>query len=170
MPADDLKQVLSRSKGGGRDKEFDMAVDKLMKHFDEVAKEGKLSYTEFFSLMLCASNHDDQDESVNRIFAIELTSLDSRDGLVSVRFSTKDFIARRPVDFDKFYQMKSFLGKGSYGEVFLCVHKVTGRKRAVKCLELVRCTWLPMISNCACNCTQHLGFSDTTLCRNKSLF
>jgi len=53
---DDWKQLLTLSKGGHRHNEFHMAVNKLMKCFDEVAKAGKVSCRERFSRMLHAAN------------------------------------------------------------------------------------------------------------------
>lgn len=53
----------------------------------------------------------------------------------TVKFNAGQFVSRRKEKISKHYTIKSALGSGGYGEVFLAVHKDSGTERAIKVIE-----------------------------------
>lgn len=53
----------------------------------------------------------------------------------TVKFNAGQFVSRRKDKISKHYQIKSALGSGGYGEVFLAEHKDSGTERAIKVIE-----------------------------------
>lgn len=53
----------------------------------------------------------------------------------TVKFNVGQFVSRRKDKVSKHYQIKSALGSGGYGEVFLANHKGSGQERAIKVVD-----------------------------------
>ena len=53
----------------------------------------------------------------------------------TVKFNAGQFVSRRKDKISKHYQIKSALGSGGYGEVFLAEHKDSSTERAIKVIE-----------------------------------
>lgn len=53
----------------------------------------------------------------------------------TVKFNAGQFVSRRKDKISKHYQIKSALGSGGYGEVFLATHKDSKAERAIKVIE-----------------------------------
>lgn len=54
----------------------------------------------------------------------------------TVKFNAGQFVKHRPNEkISKHYSIKSALGSGGYGEVFLAKHKQSGAERAIKVIE-----------------------------------
>ena len=55
----------------------------------------------------------------------------------TVKFNAGQFVSRRTQNekISKYYSIKSALGSGGYGEVFLAKHKQSGAERAIKVIE-----------------------------------
>ena len=59
----------------------------------------------------------------------------------TVKFNAGQFVSRRKEKISKHYQIKSALGSGGYGEVFLAKHLASGSDRAIKVIEKAK--WNP---------------------------
>ncbi|CAB9511941.1 MAP kinase-activated protein kinase 2 (Fragment) [Seminavis robusta] len=53
----------------------------------------------------------------------------------TVKFNAGQFVSRRKDKVSKHYQIKSALGSGGYGDVFLATHKQSGAERAIKVID-----------------------------------
>ena len=53
----------------------------------------------------------------------------------TVKFNAGQFVSRRKDKISKHYSIRSALGSGGYGEVFLAKHKQSGAERAIKVIE-----------------------------------
>lgn len=53
----------------------------------------------------------------------------------TVKFNAGQFVSRRTDKVSKHYTIKSALGSGGYGEVFLATHKISGAERAIKVID-----------------------------------
>jgi calcium-dependent protein kinase len=53
----------------------------------------------------------------------------------TVKFNAGQFVSIRKEKVSKYYQVKTALGSGGYGEVFLAKHKDSGTERAIKVID-----------------------------------
>jgi serine/threonine protein kinase len=86
----------------------------------------------------------------------------------TVKFNAGQFVSRRKDKVSKYYSIRSALGSGGYGEVFLAKHRESGSERAIKVVNKSR--WSSKENEAVINEFTIVKDLDHPVCQRTSMF